>query len=324
MNMTRNKTISSAYRTTRVFVTGATGFIGSHLCRELIRAGAKISILSRTNADRHRVREMLGDVTLIEGDIRDHATLRSALRDTAPQIIFHLATAISNERRLDLIDPALETNVHGTLNLMRAAAEMKRKPAAFINTGSCEEYGNAPVPFNETDRESPVSPYSASKVAATYFGEMFHRIFDLPVITLRPFLTYGPGQDANRFVPALITAALAGRDFRMSRGTQWRELNYIDDIVDGFLRAPLYPKAAGEIINIGCGAEYQIAAVARRIKQMVAGPGKLLLGAIPCRPGEPMHFHSSNAKARRLLGWKPTTPLEDGLSRTIEWYRENR
>lgn len=322
--MVNNKLPLSFYRGKRVFITGATGFIGSHICRKLINAGAHITCLSRTNADRSRIREMRADLALIEGDLRDEAVLRSALNETSPQVIFHLATAISNERQLDLIDPALETNVHGTLNLMRVAAQMKRRPSAFVNTGSCEEYGNAPVPFKEADREAPVSPYSASKVAATYFGEMFNRIFSLPVITLRPFLTYGPGQDTNRFVPALISAALAGRDFRMSRGTQWRELNYIDDIVDGFLRAPVFPAAAGQVINIGCAKEYQIAAVARRIKTLIAGPGKLLLGAIPCRTGEPVHFHSANAKARRLLGWRPLVSLEEGLERTIEWYRDNR
>jgi nucleoside-diphosphate-sugar epimerase len=146
----------------------------------------------------------------------------------------------------------------------------------------------------------------------------------LPIVTLRPFLIYGPSQDTNMFIPSLIHHCLEGKDFPMTKGDQTREFNYVDDIVDAYLLAAFCPKAVGEIINIGNGIEYKIKDVAEIIVKMMGSPIKLLIGNLSKRPGEASHFFCSNEKAKRLLGWFPKFSLDEGLKKTIEWFTNNR
>jgi nucleoside-diphosphate-sugar epimerase len=216
----------------------------------------------------------------------------------------------------------IEANIKGTLNLLRGVIEEKIILECFVNTGSSEEYGNGPVPFSEDQRERPVSPYSASKVAATYFCQMIYRSMGLPIVTLRPFLVYGPNQDTDMFIPSLIQHCLEGKDFPMTEGDQTREFNYIDDIIEAYFLAASCPQAAGEVINIGNGIEYRIKDVAEKIVDMMGNPIKLLIGALPKRPGEAKHFFCSNEKTREILVWSPKISLDEGLARTITWYRK--
>jgi nucleoside-diphosphate-sugar epimerase len=150
---------------------------------------------------------------------------------------------------------------------------------------------------------------------------MMFKTMELPIITLRPFLTYGPYQDTDMFIPSLLYHCLNGKDFPMTEGTQTREFNYIDDIVDAYLLAATCRDAIGEVINIGNGIEYKIKDIAEKIVKMIGNPIRLLIGAISKRPGETSHFFCSNEKAKRLLGWSPKVGLDEGLEKTIRWYR---
>ena len=305
-----------------VLVTGATGFIGSHLTQALVLRGANVHVVAQPNISLWRIRDLEDRVTIHSADICDYRSLLEAVHHAAPVKVFHLAALVNPERRLDLLNPMVQVNVQGTVNLLLAAREAPVD--CVVNTGTGEEYGLNEAPFEESQREQPVSPYSATKVAATHIGQMMYRVAGLPVVTVRPFLTYGPAQESNMLVPALIHAALTGQEFEMTAGEQTREFNYVSDIVDGYLAAATTSKAVGEVLNLGNGIEYRIADVARLIVELVGRPVRLNLGALPYRPAEVMHFYSLPTKAMELLRWQPRVDLRQGLIQTIEWYKQQR
>lgn len=306
-----------------VLVTGANGFIGSHLSRCLVNLNAEVHIFVRDGSDRLRLRDIEDRVTVWHGDITRYSSAYNCLAGARPKIIFHLAAARDVTRDIRLLDPMFTINLTGTINLFRAVQEAGLSPNCIINTGSSEEYGPSAAPFMENQREMPVSPYSVSKVAATHLGQMLCRTSGLPVVTLRPFLAYGPGQDTDMFVPSLIRHCLEKKDFRMTAGDQTRDFVYIDDIIDAYLRAAFSSSAIGEVINIGSGIEYRIRDVAEQIVSKMESPVSLMIGALQKRVGEAEHFFCNNDKAQEILGWVPVVSLDKGLDRTISWYHNS-
>ncbi|MDD5129537.1 MAG: SDR family NAD(P)-dependent oxidoreductase [Candidatus Omnitrophica bacterium] len=313
--------IKNGIKGKRILVTGVNGFIGSYLSRRLLQEGAILHGLAMKGTSLARIKELSRNITVHYGDLSDYKTVCSCVKKVKPQIIYHLAALRVVARDLKLVDSMIKTNIFGTLNMLKAVADEKIKLERFVNTGTCEEYGDGPAPFKESQREVPVSPYSASKVSVTYFCQMFYKTNNLPIVTLRPFLTYGAGQDLDLFIPSLIHSCLKGKDFFMTSGDQTREFNYIDDTVEGFLLAGSAPKAVGEIINIGNGREYKIRDVAVKIVRMMGNPIKLHFNAMPKRPGEAAHFFCDNKKAKQILGWRPRVGLDQGLEKTIAWFR---
>lgn len=307
----------------RVLVTGATGFIGSHLVRRLLIEGAEVHILVRKGSNCYRISDVIRNLIIWHGELKDYSSIDYCIKNSKPQIIYHLAADRNVKRDLNLIDSIIDTNVKGTIYLLKAVVETDTPLECFVNTGTSEEYGDGFTPFHEEQREVPVSPYSASKVAATYFCQMIHKTVGLPVVILRPFLTYGPYQDIDMFIPSLISHCISGKDFPMTEGSQTREFNYVDDIVEAYLLASTCPNAIGEIINVGNGLEYSIKDVAEKIVKMMGNPIRLLVGALPKRPGEATHFFCDNKKAISLLNWSPVIELEEGLKRTIDWDRNH-
>ncbi len=315
--------INLRFKNKKILITGANGFIGSYLAAKLLKEGALVHGFVMRNTSQARIRGLGKSIKIYEGDLTEYKAVSSCIKKIKPQIIFHLAALRVITRDLKLIDSMIKVNVKGTFNLLQAVADEKIELERFLNTGTCEEYGDGPTPFNEGQREIPVSPYSASKVSATYFCQMLYKTMGLPIVTVRPFLTYGCTQDLDLFIPSLIYSCLKGKDFYMTAGDQTREFNYIDDIVEGFMLAGVKPKAIGEIINIGNGQEYKIREVAEKIIQMTGNPIKLYFNAMPKRIGEAKHFFCDNTKAKQILGWKPMVSLDGGLRRTIEWFKNN-
>ncbi len=306
-----------------VLVTGASGFIGSHLSRYLVNLDAEVHVFVRDSSDRFRLFDIKDRVTVWHGDITHYSSVYNCLANARPNVIFHLAAARDVTRDIRLLDPMFNTNLTGTINLFRAVQEAGISPACIVNTGSSEEYGNGQTPFVESQREMPVSPYSASKAASTHLAQMLHRSIGIPVVTLRPFLAYGPGQDADMFVPSLIRHCLQKKDFRMTSGDQTRDFVYIDDVIDAYLRAAFSSSAIGEVINIGSGNEYCIRDIAEKILQKMGSPIRLIIGAMEKRQGEADHFFCSNKKANDVLAWSPKTSIDEGLDRTIVWFRDS-
>ncbi len=241
------------------------------------------------------------------------------IKSSRPEVVFHLASFTSPER--DVNFPFMvQNNFFGTVNLFKA---LNGKFDLFINTGTCEEYGNGPVPFNEEQLPISVSPYSVSKIITTYYCGMLHATYNLPVATLRPFLTYGPRQrNAKMLIPSSILNALKNEPLKMTRGEQTRDFIHVNDVVEGYILAAKSKKALGEVINIGSGKEYKIKDIVQKVYGLVGSKVKPLIGALPYRVGETMHFYCSNKKAKKLLAWEPKVKFEDGLKKTVDWYKE--
>lgn len=307
------------FKNLKVLVTGGDGFIGSHLVKTLLDLGARLYCVIEPGMDLWRIKEVKDKINIIESDICA-LSLKKEIKKVNPDKAFHLASLVNASRDMSLLDDMFRVNVLGTMNFMSG---LKGSDCdAIVNTGTCEEYGDNKAPFREKDLPSPVSPYSASKAAATFYCRMLYRSFKMPIVTARPFLTYGPGQVNNMFIPSLIESALKGRDFEMTKGEQTREFNYVSDIVDGFIRLSSNSKAIGRIINIGCGKDYKIKDVAKKIVSITGSGIKLKIGKVSYREGEVERFYCDNKAARRLLGWKPRVGLDEGLRRTIEWWRK--
>ena len=314
---------SNTLRHKRVLITGASGFIGSHLTKRLLAERSEVHVFVKKDEDLFRIRGVADDIALWYGDLTNSRSVRQCIRNSKPEIIFHLASLRNTNRDLGLLVRMFDTNVKGLITLLQSIDDEGIELERFINTGTCEEYGDGPVPFNEDQKEVPVSPYSASKVAATYLCQMTHKIAGLPIVTVRPFLTFGPFQDIDMFIPSLIYHCLVQKDFPMTGGDQTREFNYIDDIVEGYMRASVCSDVIGEIINLGNGNEYKVKDVAEKIVNISGASIRLLMGCLPKRPGETSHFYCSNMKAKMLLDWEPKVTLDDGLSKTIDWFEHN-
>lgn len=306
---------------TKILITGAEGFIGSHLTHRLYKLGAEVNAIVHPESLTWRIEDLLDKIKVWPVDLLDERKLRQVLFRVKPAKIYHLAANIDHRRAFSLFNDTFRNNVYGTINLLHGA--LKLKLDCFINTGTCEEYGMNDVPFNEEQRECPVSPYSVSKVCITYICTMFHKTYGLPIVIPRPFLTYGPAQDAHMLVPSLILSCIKNKDFKMTQGQQSREFNYVDDIVDGFVKASITPRAIGEVINLGNSREYRVIDVAQLIKKLTHTNIKLYFGALPYRKGEAMRFYSASKKAKYLLNWRAKMSLEEGLKQTINWYREH-
>jgi UDP-glucose 4-epimerase len=306
---------SNAYRGKRVLVSGATGFVGQHLLRALAVVSAEVAVLTRgpgllSNAQRTFV-----------GNLSDRDFVRAAVHEWAPQVIFHLASARERNLTRDAFDTTIEANLLGTLNLLYAThgqAQLER----VVVLGTGEEYGRNSAPFDESMREAPISAYSFSKQCATQLSQLMYSSFGLPVVVLRPSVAYGPGQNSDMFLPALIESLLRGEEFNMTLGEQTRDYVYVGDLVDALLRSGTCAKLDGEIINIGSGQATQIAQLVRRVEAQLGCHGLVRRGALPYRTGEPMEYLLDVSKARQLLLWVPQTSLDDGLRRTINWYQE--
>jgi NAD dependent epimerase/dehydratase len=313
---------------TEVLVTGAGGFIGSHLTERLVREGAKVRAFVRYNSRGDEgllkvlPRETYQEVKVIRGDLRDGEAVRAAVKDT--QVVFHLAALIAIPYSYLHPREVVETNVMGTLNVLMAGHDLD--VARIVHTSTSEVYGTAQyVPIDEQHVLQGQSPYSASKIGADKLAESFYRSFGVPVATLRPFNTYGPRQSARAVIPTIISQALASDVIRLGALEPMRDFTFVEDIVDGFLRAAWQKAAVGQEINIGAGGCISIGDLAQKILALVGRDLPILCEDRRLRPSqsEVMRLQAGTAKAFQLLGWEPHISLEEGLQRTIAWIREH-
>jgi len=305
-------------------VTGAGGFIGSHLVETLVASGAQVrafvrynsrgdwGLLSMLPADRLR------QVEVIAGDLRDPAAVGAALQGVTH--VFHLAALIAIPYSYLHPGEVVETNVIGTLNVLQAARQAGLE--RLVHTSTSEVYGTAlRVPIDENHPLQGQSPYSASKIGADKLAESFYRAFDLPVVTVRPFNTYGPRQSARAVIPTIITQALSGDVIRLGNLEARRDLTYVTDTVAGFLRAAETPGIEGQTFNLGTGTEIRIRDLAREIVALIGREIEIQVDPARLRPekSEVQRLISDNRRAQEVLGWVPQVPLREGLAHTIEW-----
>lgn len=306
----------------RVLVTGAGGFIGSHLAERLVELGARVRALVHYNAlgtwgwlDSSPLRD---EMEIVPGDICDRDSVGRAMRGV--EIVFHLAALIAIPYSYHAPASYVRTNVEGTLNVLQAAREQGVE--RVVHTSTSEVYGTARyVPIDESHPLQGQSPYSASKIGADKLAEAFHLSFGLPVVTLRPFNTFGPRQSARAVIPTIITQALTGPEIRLGNLSPTRDLNFVLDTVEGFVRAAASPEAVGRTVNIGTGREISIGELAHLILELMGKELPIVCEEERVRPegSEVERLCADNRLARELLGWQPRYTLEEGLRRTIAW-----
>lgn len=310
-----------ALRDARVLVTGAGGFIGSHVVRRLVAGGADVHALTKSVSAvfPSRLVDLRDQIHLVEGNLTDRRAMDAVAERVQPRYVLHLGAYTHVGKSWYRVDECIQTNVQGTVNLLQAldGSEYER----FVYVGTSEIYGDISVPFREDAQVHPISPYSVSKYAGERFCAMFHQGHGWPIVMVRPFNAYGPGQTPDRVIPEIIVRALRGEELLMTEGRQTREFNYVEDLADGMVRAALTPEAEGETINLGNGTEVAMRDLATLILDLLGNPIEPKFGALPYRPTEIWHMYCDNTKAREILGWEPRFTLAEGLKKTIHWYR---
>jgi dTDP-glucose 4,6-dehydratase len=312
----------------KVLVTGAGGFIGSHLVEALVAAGKQVRAFVRYNGRSDA--GLLGDlpretrdaVEIIFGDLRDGHAIFDAARGV--DTIYHLGALIAIPYSYVHPRETIETNVIGTLNVLEAAREHGVR--RVVHTSTSEVYGTARfVPITEEHPLQGQSPYSASKIGADKIVESFHLSFGLPVVTIRPFNTYGPRQSARAVIPATIVQALTQPVVRLGDLRPTRDLNFVADTARGFILAGEAEAAIGRTINLANNDEISIGALAEKIIALVGRPLSIESDTSRLRPSnsEVFRLHGDNRLARELLGWEPQIGLDEGLRRTIAWIERN-
>ncbi len=311
----------------RVLVTGAGGFIGSHLAERLTELGARTRAMVRYTSNGNwgwlDGSPRKGDMEVMLGDIRDRDSVREAMRDIDQ--VFHLAALIAIPYSYHAPDSYVQTNVVGTLNVLQAARDVGAE--RVVHTSTSEVYGTARyVPIDEKHPLQGQSPYSASKIGADKMAEAFHLSFGLPVVTVRPFNTYGPRQSARAVIPTIITQCLAGqRTIRLGNLDPTRDLSHVLDTVEGFLAAAASAQAVGTVLNLGNGKEISIGDLAHRIAGLTGTDVVIECDEQRVRPAgsEVERLLADNRQMLELTGWEPRISLDDGLRITIDWIREN-
>ncbi|MGA8573082.1 MAG: GDP-mannose 4,6-dehydratase [Desulfobaccales bacterium] len=312
----------------KVLVTGAGGFIGSHLVERLAELGARVRALVRYNSRNDwGLIELLPTLVkdhleVIAGDVTDpFGTARSV---AGCEVIFHLAALIAIPYSYTAPSQFVAVNCGGTLNLLEAARQQGVE--RFVHTSTSETYGTAQyTPIDENHPLRGQSPYAASKIGADKLAESYYLSFGVPVATIRPFNTYGPRQSARAVIPTIISQALNGDLIRLGSLSPVRDLNYVSDTVEGFIKVAESPRAIGEVINIGSGKSVSIGELAGKILDLLGGNKRVVTEDERVRPeaSEVLELLCDHRKARELIGWEPRVSLEEGLARTIKFIQEH-
>jgi len=312
----------------KVLVTGAGGFIGSHLTERLVKEGAKVKAFLHYNSRNDwgllelLPKDILDEIEIFTGDIQDPFAVGKAVSGCS--IVFHLASLIAIPYSYIAPQSFVTTNVLGAVNVMEAA--LKEDVKRVVHTSTSEVYGTAKyVPIDEKHPLQGQSPYSASKIGADKIAESYYRSFNLPVATIRPFNTYGPRQSARAVIPTIITQVLKGDKLKLGDLTPTRDLNFVYDTVEGFLKMACVPEAIGEVINIGSGKEISIGDLAKKIMSLIGKEVPIVTEEIRKRPkkSEVQRLLADNSKAKKLLNWQPKYTIDEGLKITIDWISKN-
>lgn len=312
-----------------VLVTGADGFIGSHLVENLVAEGYKVRAFAYYNSFNSwgwldtLPREIIKEIEVFTGDIRDPNGVRTAMQNIDE--VFHLAALIAIPFSYHSPDSYVDTNIKGTLNVLQAARDLATKRVLITSTS--EVYGTAKyVPIDEQHPFQGQSPYSATKIGADRLAESFYRSFAMPITIVRPFNTYGPRQSARAVIPTIITQLLAGKqEIQLGALTPTRDFNFVKDTARGFIEIAKSERTIGEEINIATQEEISIGQLANEIVQQLNPQAKIICEQERLRPekSEVNRLLGSNAKIKQLTNWVPQYTLPQGIAETISWTKEN-
>ena len=294
----------------RALVTGASGFIGRHLCRRLVAKNFNVHGVSR-----HEQKDKNDGIFWHRADLTASSEIEKVMNSVRPDLIIHIAGEVTGNRRLEHVVPTLQSNLVSTVYLMTKAAELGCK--RFILTGSLEE----PDPGAPA---VPASPYAAAKWSASGYARMFWDLYRLPVSIARLFMVYGPAQrDTSKLVPYVILSLLRGEAPKLSSGKRPVDWIYVDDVVDGLVLMADAPGIEGQTVELGSGNLVTIREVVEEITRLIDSSAKPLFGALPERPMEQVRVADVEGSYRKIA-WKPKTPLISGLQQTIDWYSSQK
>lgn len=310
-----------------VFVTGAGGFIGSHLAEELCRQGANVRAMVHYNfmgswgwLDSS---ELKNDIEVYAGDIQDRDSVKKGCENV--DVVFHLAALIAIPYSYRAPVSYVNTNIIGTINVLQAVRELEIPRMVHTSTSEC--YGTALyAPIDEKHPLQGQSPYSASKIGADKIADSFYMSFGTPVVVARPFNTFGPRQSARAVIPTIIAQILKGDSVKLGSTTPTRDLNYVQNTVEGFMACAASDKALGETINLGSNREISVGDLALLIADMLGKKIEIISEDVRVRPekSEVERLLADSSKAKELLGWQSRVTLEEGLEKTIAWFKNHQ
>ena len=300
----------------QLLVVGGAGFIGQHVVKKALTQGFNTTILSKNDC---KAIDKLDGVTYLSVDISHKVSLLTRLEGKVFDYVINLGGYVDHANYLNGGDKVYDVHFNGVRNLVDCLDKSKIK--GFVQIGSSDEYGNNPAPQSEIQREAPISPYSCAKVASTYFLQTLYKTEKFPAVILRPFLVYGPGQGIERFIPQIIKGCINNQKFPTSKGEQLRDFCFIDDVIHAIFSSLDNDNVHGEVINIASGKPVSIKRMVNTIVDMI-GSGEPQFDQIAYRSGENMALYGDITKAKKLLDWKPSVGLEQGLAETIKWVKK--
>tara|TARA_A100001015_G_C14907329_1_gene678893 strand:- start:159 stop:1139 length:981 start_codon:yes stop_codon:yes gene_type:complete len=308
------------FKNKKVLVTGGAGFIGSHLTKNLVHLGAKVSVTVKYKSiiDSPRLLGVWDKINVIEADLRNPDSVRN-MSKIKFDFIFHLAAYNHVGDSFVHINEAFQANLNSTINLMNSGPKFKK----FINISSSEVYGyQKKLPFDPANIPDPQSPYALSKYVSELYGRLKFKESRLNVVSIRPFNTFGPYQSEKAIIPEIIIKCLLNEEIKTTKGMQTREFNYVQNIIDGILLCAKKINYVNQPINIGSNKPIKIKDLVKKIHKASKSNSKLKIGALKYRPNEIWKMQANNKFITKNLSWKPKISFDDGLVETINWYKK--
>ncbi|MEH7108866.1 NAD-dependent epimerase/dehydratase family protein [Bacillus sp. JJ1764] len=305
----------------RVLITGANGFIGSHVVQRMVQEKALVSVIVRESSDLWRIEELKKDIDIHLVDLRDTLSIDKCVKQIKPDFIFHVGAYGVDSRQKDY-HIAASTNIIGTMNLLNSVKDIGCKK--FINVGTCMEYGDKTEIIQENSCLKPDSIYGSTKASASIIAHQIAAENNINLVTLRPFGIFGEKEGSHKFFPYIILSILEGKEVNLTPCEQYRDYCYIENIMDGFVLAAKNEDIKNEIFNIGSGEIFKLKHFVDIIYKEVGLKNQPNYGALPYRTNEVWRQQPDTTKIKSLLNWQPKVSLEKGIKRTINWYQANK